>query len=186
MIDAPNESERQRALIHSQRLGPSREIAAREGLSETAIEETVELLRALHSWQLAAEEHSTASRDAMHLGPTDMRAIRYLMACKREGAIVTSGMIAEHLGITGPSVTKMLDRLEQHGHVRRMPHPHDRRAVSVEVTGPTTERASNTIGHDHSRRFEVVARLSSDERRAATKLLRELAAIPVINHEQQP
>lgn len=184
MTDAP-ESERQRALIHSEHLGRSREIAGEVGLSDATVEETVELLRALHSWHVAAEQHSAASQAGMHLGATDMRAIRYLLACKHEGLIVTSGMLAEHLDITGPSVTKLLDRLEEHEDVRRMPHPHDRRAVSIEVTKETAARARRKIGGDHARRFEVIARLTSDERRAATKLLRELAALPVVEHDPE-
>ncbi|RWR16318.1 MarR family transcriptional regulator, partial [Agrococcus lahaulensis] len=47
----------------------------------------------------------------MKLGENDMRAIRFMMAVAREGRPVTSTMIAQHLGISGPSVTKMLDRL---------------------------------------------------------------------------
>lgn len=182
MTDAA-ESERERALIHAEHLGRSREFASAEGLSDATVEETVELLRALRAWHVAAEEHSAASQKGMHLGPTDMRAIRYLLACKHEGLVVTSGMLAEHLDIAGPSVTKLLDRLERHGDVQRMPHPHDRRAVSIEVTEETAARARDKIGGDHARRFEVIARLTSDERRAATKLLRQLAALPVIDHE---
>ncbi|HIY65135.1 MAG TPA: MarR family transcriptional regulator [Candidatus Agrococcus pullicola] len=185
MTEAAAQTERKRALIHQEHLGPSRETITEEGFDEATVQETIELLRALHAWHVAAEEHSAASQRGMRLGSTDMRAIRYLMACKREGVIVTSGMLAEHLAITGPSVTKMLDRLEQYGHVRRMPHPRDRRAVSVEVTEQTSERARNTIGSDHARRFEVIARLSSGERQAATKLLRKLSALPVIEHEPE-
>lgn len=172
-------SERDRALISAQHLGPSRAIAEREGLSEPQVEETLELLRALHAWQLTAEDHSAAAEASMHVGTTDMRAIRYVLACQRDGEIVTSGKLAEHLGIAGPSVTKLINRLEQHGHVRRAPHPFDRRATSIVVTEETTARARRTIGADHARRFGVVAQLTSEERQVATKVLRELAALPV-------
>lgn len=185
MTDLPDASERHRTLMQAQHLGPSREIAEQHHLSEEEVQESVQLLQALHLWHVAVEEHSEAAKGAMHVGTTDMRAIRYLMACKRENVVVTSGMLAEHLGIAGPSVTKLIDRLEAQGHVRRMPHPRDRRAASVEVTPSSMDEARSTIGQDHARRFDVVAQLTSDERRAAIKVLRELAAIPVQSHGTQ-
>ncbi|QUW20168.1 MarR family transcriptional regulator [Agrococcus sp. Marseille-Q4369] len=85
----------------------------------------------------------------MRLGENDMRAIRYVMSAGRDGAIVTSTMIAEHLGITGPSVTKLLDRLEHAGHIRRERHPRDRRSLSIVVTDET--RAGEGVRRRRSR-----------------------------------
>jgi DNA-binding MarR family transcriptional regulator len=50
---------------------------------------------------------------------------------------LTAGEIASHTGLTTPSVTGLLDRLESKGMVRRVRDPHDRRRVIVE---PDQER----------------------------------------------
>nr|WP_277603963.1 MarR family transcriptional regulator [Agrococcus sp. ARC_14] len=112
-----------------------------------------------------------------------MRAIRYLMSVAREGTVVTSTMIAAHLGISGPSVTKLLDRLEHGGHIRREAHPTDRRALSIVVTDTTRATASATVGSDHTRRFAIAASMSHEERQAATRFLSALADLPVLEHE---
>ena len=50
---------------------------------------------------------------------------------------LTAGEIATHTGLTTPSVTGLLDRLESKDMVRRVRDPHDRRRVIVE---PNQER----------------------------------------------
>src|ERR1700744_4982 len=47
-------------------------------------------------------------------------------------------------GTRPTTLTSVLDRLQQHGHVTRGPHPGDRRAVLIELTGPG-RRAAATI-----------------------------------------
>ncbi|MDR7233909.1 MarR family transcriptional regulator [Agrococcus sp. BE272] len=171
-----------RALIDPRQLDASARLVGERGLSDREVEEIVDLFQALRRWHRTSEEHSEASRRYMRLGENDMRAIRFMMAVAREGRPVTSTMIAQHLGISGPSVTKMLDRLERAGHVRREPHPTDRRALSVRVTDATRATATATVGRDHTRRFEIAATMASDERRAATRFLSALADLPVMEH----
>ena len=50
---------------------------------------------------------------------------------------LTAGEIASHTGLTTPSVTGLIDRLESKGMVQRVRDPHDRRRVIVE---PNQER----------------------------------------------
>jgi DNA-binding MarR family transcriptional regulator len=45
----------------------------------------------------------------------------------------TAGRLAEITGLTSGAVTRVIDRLEQAGYVRRIPDPADRRRVIVEV-----------------------------------------------------
>lgn len=172
-----------RAMLDPRRLDPSARLVREHGMSDAEVEEIIDLFHALRRWHRMSEAHSEASRRFMQLGENDMRAIRYVMSVARDGTIVTSTMIAAHLGISGPSVTKLLDRLERGGHIRREAHPSDRRALSIVVTEHTRESASATVGRDHTRRFEIAAAMSSEERRAATRFLAALADLPVIDHE---
>ena len=52
---------------------------------------------------------------------------------------VTAGRLAELIGLTTGAVTRMIDRLEQAGYVRRTSDPSDRRRVVVEAV---VERAA--------------------------------------------
>lgn len=125
-----NDPADQRGMLDPRRLDASADAVRELGLSDADVEEVMDLFHALRRWHQASEAHSEASRRFMKLGENDMRAIRFLMIARRERRIVTSTMLAEHLGITGPSVTKLLDRLEHAGHIRRESHPTDRRALS--------------------------------------------------------
>ncbi|MBX3139242.1 MAG: MarR family transcriptional regulator [Trueperaceae bacterium] len=124
-----------------------------------------------------AERHlSEASLKYMRLNDTDMRALHYLIVCANQGVIATAGGIATHLGISSASTTKLLDRLEQAGHVSRAPHPTDRRALSISIAPATREAAMNTVGRQHARRFLAAARLSPTEREAVIRFLTDMAA----------
>ncbi|GEK80023.1 MarR family winged helix-turn-helix transcriptional regulator [Agrococcus baldri] len=171
-----------RAMLDPRRLVASAPLVEQQGMADAEVEEIIDLFAALRRWQRTSAAHSEASRRFMRLGENDMRAIRYVMAVGRDGAIVTSTMIAAHLGISGPSVTKLLDRLERGGHIRREAHPTDRRALSIVVTESTRATASATVGSDHARRFTIAASLSHEERLAATKFLSALADLPVLDH----
>ncbi len=169
-------------MLDPRRLGASSELVRTMGLTDETVEEIVDLFQALRTWHRTSEAHSEAGRRFMKLGENDMRAIRFTMSAAREGRIVTSTLLGEHLGITGPSVTKLLDRLERGGHIRREAHPTDRRALSVVVTDETRTAATASVGRDHTRRFAVAASMSSEERQAATRFLRALADLPVVEH----
>lgn len=51
----------------------------------------------------------------------------------------TQQSLAALCGVTPRNITGLVDALEQSGHVRRTPHPSDRRAVLVELTDGAAE-----------------------------------------------
>src|ERR1035437_5966258 len=77
---------------------------------------------------------SQAVADRLGLAVTDAEALEQLAALGR----ATAGRIAELTGLTTGAATRMIDRLEQSGFVRRGDDPADRRRVIVE---PILERA---------------------------------------------
>lgn len=141
------------------------------------IAQSFELLEALRAWQRASRALATASERFMRLNSTDMRAIRFIIRSERRGQIVTLKDIARETGISGPSTTKLVDRLERAGHVRRTPHPTDRRTSSIRVTETTRRVARETIGRHHARRFEAAMSLTPDERAAAIRFLTRLTEV---------
>ncbi|WP_055548768.1 MarR family winged helix-turn-helix transcriptional regulator [Streptomyces kanamyceticus] len=75
--------------------------------------------------------HSHASARACGLGATDLYALNILQLT---GAM-TPGELATRTGLTTGPTTRLIDRLEQAGYVRRVPDPVDRRKVTVEPVG---------------------------------------------------
>lgn len=181
MPQTPNEGPHEREMLDPRRYDVSSSLVSEYGLSYGEVEEVIDLFDALRGWHSAAEAQSEASRRYMKLSENDMRAIRFIMATTRERRIVTSTMLAEHLRITGPSVTKMLDRLERGGHIRREPHPSDRRALSLVVSESTQQTANATVGRYHLRRFQVACEMSSADRRTVTAFLRRLGEVPLLD-----
>ena len=128
------------------------------------------------NWNGAAyvRECVDAALAHLRLNETDMRAIHFLIVCDNRGDQATAGAIAAHLGISTAATTKLLDRLERRGHVKRHPHPSDRRALVIAVTPATKEAAIATVGRHQARRFYAAARLSPAEREVVTRFLDDM------------
>jgi DNA-binding MarR family transcriptional regulator len=63
------------------------------------------------------------------LSESDIETLEQLI----EMGATTAGKLSEITGLTSGAVTRVIDRLEQAGYVRRVPDPTDRRRVIVEV-----------------------------------------------------
>jgi DNA-binding MarR family transcriptional regulator len=81
---------------------------------------------------------SQAVADRIGLAATDLECLDVLLT---EGSS-TVGRLAELTGLTTGSATRMVDRLEQAGFVRRVPDPTDRRRVLVEPVAGVGEKLS--------------------------------------------
>ncbi|NUP21184.1 MAG: MarR family transcriptional regulator [Streptomyces sp.] len=79
--------------------------------------------------------HGHAGARACALGATDLYALNILQL---SGAM-SPGQLAERTGLTTGPTTRLIDRLEQAGYVRRAPDPGDRRKVVVEPVGEPAE-----------------------------------------------
>ncbi|MFF9145150.1 MarR family winged helix-turn-helix transcriptional regulator [Streptomyces sp. NPDC055051] len=90
------------------------------------------------------------------------------------GAVRQSELI-QSLGLDPSTVTKMLQRLEQCGHVRRSPDPADRRAVIVEVTESGQALRAGVEGAWSDLEESSLAGLSPEERTELARLLGVLA-----------
>lgn len=145
-------------------------------LPQDTLDEIGRLMNALARLREAELVLSEASRKYMKLSAQDMRALHYLIAAKRQGEIVTPGMISSHLRISAASTTKLLNRLERDGHVIRRLHPTDRRAFAIEITPETEASAKRTVGRHQARRFYAAARLTSSEREVVTRFLDDMTA----------
>ncbi|GHO63703.1 MarR family transcriptional regulator [Ktedonobacter sp. SOSP1-52] len=90
------------------------------------------LLASRESSTLAVFFHTNIA-ERVGLGATEEKTLGLL----GKFGPLTAGEIASHTGLTTPSVTGLIDRLEKKGMVQRIRDPHDRRRVIVH---PNQER----------------------------------------------
>lgn len=153
---------------------PTGMLLDRGGVDADSLRQITRIMAALAGLRDAEQRVAEASRRYMRLNETDMRALHYLIVCANTGVVATPGGIAQHLGISTASTTKLLDRLENGGHVVRSAHPSDRRALAISITPETRAAAMETVGRQQARRFHAAARLTEAEREVVIRFLRDM------------
>ena len=99
-----------------------------------------------------------ASAEAAGLNTTDWHALSVLGLAGR----LTAGELAERTGLTTGATTRLIDRLERAGHVRRVVDPADRRRVNVEPV-PGSLDLDRTVGPARRLVGEVFAGFSPQQ-----------------------
>lgn len=163
---------------------PHAELVDRAAHTQEDVRQIGEVMSALGRLRDAEQHLAEASQKYMKLGRSDMRALHYLIVAGNTGVVVTPGAIAQHLGISSASTTKLLDRLERGGHVTRAPHPSDRRALAISITPETREAAMSTVGKQQSKRFHAAARLTSAERETVIRFLDDMTDEIMLRDEE--
>ena len=96
--------------------------------------------------------------------------MRLLGALHCKGPQIMSS-ISEELGVTRRNVTALVDALEEEGLVRRKPHPTDRRATVIEMTG-RGERTMDRLYDEHRAAVaELFEGLDETDRKELTRML---------------
>lgn len=105
---------------------------------------------------------------AHDLSPTQYNALRILRGARPDG--LPSGEIGARLVNKDPDITRLLDRLEKRGLVRRKRGEADRRQVVAQITpaglrlvakldGPVIEHHRETLGHLSAAQLKSLIRL---------------------------
>ena len=90
------------------------------------------------------------------------------------GKAITIGELAQLSVTKQPTVTRLLDRMEAQGYVKRIPHDTDRRITLVRITPRGQKLTSGLISQARAHEAQVLAPLGekkADELRATLKLL---------------
>ena len=98
----------------------------------------------------------------------------FLMMALWDCGPVRQSVLIQELGLDPSTVTKMLQRLEQSGHVRRRPDPADRRAVLVEATEEGEALRARVEGVWRDLEEHSLTGLTSAERGDLARLLTRL------------
>ncbi|MDN5570831.1 MAG: MarR family transcriptional regulator, partial [Propionibacteriaceae bacterium] len=96
--------------------------------------------------------------------------IAVLARLRREGPQTLQGLASAER-IRPPSMTRIVDRLVELGHVTREPHPDDRRAVLVALASPGEEFLADTVRQRSSWLAERLGRLDAPDRDAIAAAL---------------
>jgi DNA-binding MarR family transcriptional regulator len=87
-----------------------------------------EVLTALAAWQIPIVQFNGLVADRVGMGWTDLQAL-YVLA---NHGPATPTELARRVNLTSGSASRMIDRLERAGFVRRVRDDHDRRRVLIE------------------------------------------------------
>ena len=136
----------------------------------------VALLSALRSFRMADQDLRRRMSEGMDMNTTDLAALRFVIARELGGEPVTPRGLAEHLHISGPSISKLLDRLTASGHLRRAPHPVDGRSRIVFATDHAHSQVRERLSRMHERMLEIARQVPEESRTAAIAFLEAMAA----------
>lgn len=113
----------------------------------------------MRSYQTAVDRFDEVVVGLLGINRTDGRCLDIL---EQRGAM-TAGDLARHCGLTSGAMTTLLDRLEQLGYLRRVPHPTDRRRVLVELTAKARRRIGKIYGPVGEEGSTLLAQLSDEQ-----------------------
>lgn len=92
----------------------------------------------------------------------------------RTGKRSSPGKLAAKAELSTGAMTNRLDRLEERGLVRRLPDPHDRRALEVEVTDEGRRLWGATVDVQAAKEALIASALDEEEKDQLNALLRRL------------
>jgi DNA-binding MarR family transcriptional regulator len=93
------------------------------------------------------------------LSESDVEALSVLL----DSGAATAGRLSELMGLTSGAVTRVIDRLEQAGYVRRVPDPADRRRVIVELIPEKIAAVQATMAQFGEKSASEIGRYSDAE-----------------------
>ena len=107
------------------------------------------------------------------LSESDVDALELLI----DTGAASAGRLSEVMGLTTGAVTRVVDRLEQAGYVRRVPDPADRRRVIVEVVPEKISAVQETMDRVGDKGAEEIAHYSDEELAVINDFLTRMADI---------
>lgn len=134
------------------------------------------LLRVIRSFGDAHDRMSGGMKHGMRMNTSDLAALRLIIIRGDQGRPVSPHEIATHLRISTASTTKLVDRLTESGHVRRAPHPTDRRARVIELTDAARAEFFQLFGPQLGAMRRAFEGFSDAELDAASRVLNAVSS----------
>lgn len=137
----------------------------------------MDVLVAVRAFSDAMDRMHSGMKGDMDMNATDLAALRMMVVRESEDTPVSPHDVARHLRISTASTTKLLDRMEQAGHLERRPHPHDRRARVVVLTDVSRREFYRHFGERMRQMRSVADRYTDDELRVVARFVGEMSAV---------
>jgi DNA-binding MarR family transcriptional regulator len=87
---------------------------------------------------------------------------------------MSPGDLAANMELSSGAMTNRLDQLEKAGRVRRLPDPHDRRGILVQITEAGRDAYAAAFAAQAEKESLIAATLSASEKEQLNALLRRL------------
>ncbi|MEU4264504.1 MarR family transcriptional regulator [Streptomyces sp. NPDC025273] len=120
-----------------------------------------EVTQALELLEIAWER----GRDVLTTAPVSTAQTRVMYIIQREPGINLS-TLRHHLSIAAPSVTRLCDRLQAAGFLRRVPRPEDRREIQLELTDAGSAHLREIRRRREYALSQAMSRMTPDDRQA--------------------
>lgn len=130
-------------------------------------------MRALRACAREIELYVGAAGHEGEMHRTDLHGLAVVTDRKRLGQTTTPGQLSAALQLSPSATSALLDRLERFGHVRRTPHPADRRSVVVEITEHALQTGASVFGPLGARFAPLLHSRSEDELAAISAFVEE-------------
>ncbi len=114
------------------------------------------------------------------LSESDVEALEMLM----DTGAATAGRLADVMGLTTGAVTRMVDRLEQAGYVRRVADPADRRRVVVEPVPERVAQVRELVDAVAGAAAREIGRYSPDQLEVINDFLERMAETTRVERER--
>lgn len=101
---------------------------------------------------------------------------RAIFAIHRAGEGITQKALADRLGIEGPTVVRLLDRLASDGWVERRSCPEDRRSNRLYLLAPARQALAQIDAAAAQLRREILAGIPADDIRHCRQVLETIKA----------
>lgn len=138
------------------------------GTDPAAVESCLWLLRVSSELFEAFEEHF--SRHNVSRGRFSVLMLLHRYA----GEQMTCAELAKRAGVTRPTMTGLLDGLQEVGLVQRHSHPDDRRSFTVSLTERGREFLDNMLPEHFRRVGGLMSQLNEEERKMLVTLLQKV------------
>lgn len=120
---------------------------------------TDRIIDAMPDWVTASVQLNGLIAEHMGVVPSDFHCLHAL----NRGGPATAAALADRVGLTPGSVSRMIDRLESAGLVQRRPDPHDRRKTLIEPTTEGLARINDYYAGLNVRTRDVLADFTDDQ-----------------------
>jgi len=133
------------------------------------------VLTSIRTLNDAMDRMNSGMKGDMDMNASDLAALRMLIMREQQGRTVSPRDIARHLRISTASTTKLIDRLVDSGHVERVPHPNDRRALMVVLTEESRRQFFRVFGQRLAAMRRVAVDYDDDQLAVIARFLDSLS-----------